>query len=262
MADAQIWGMLPKAQYDSTTIDEAVTAAIAAHNDDPDAHMAAGQSIDVHRANTVIDHPQGSVVGDKYTNHDFTITPDFSSVANGYFVSTGGIFYSLAGVRFETGGTSGTTKTLRASGQYSPAYYDGVHPTTFQFTAHMIDTTNYTAYGLAGTDGVLEVGPGLGFKFVNGTLYAVEIYVDAFGDPQEVTSTIAGVTVTDPHLYRCQLDAAGVATFFVDGNQVASWTVHSNTDAGLILFSFQIKNTAAVTKRAHFSGVYLSLSPI
>src|SRR5665648_264201 len=65
MADVAVWGLLPKAQDDATTIDDEINAAVAAHNDDPTAHMAAGQSIDVHRVNTIIDHPAGSVVGDK-----------------------------------------------------------------------------------------------------------------------------------------------------------------------------------------------------
>lgn len=261
MADIQIWGMLPKAQDDPTTIDAEIALAIAAHNMDPDAHTAAGAALDLHRVNEVLDHPQGSVLGDKYTNKDFTVTPDFSSVANGYTVSGAGVFYSLSGIRFETGGTSGTTRTIRASGQYSPAFYDAVHQTTFQFSAVMVDTTHYTAYGLAGADGNLEVGPGLGFKFVNGALYAVEIYVDGGGDPQEVTSLISGITLTDVHLYRCQLDGDGLATFYVDGVLKDSWTVQATTDVGLVLFSFQIRNDEAVTKRAQFSGPYLSLSP-
>ena len=77
MADVAVWGLLPKAQDDGTTIDEAIAAAIVAHEEDPDAHMGTGESIDVHRANTVIDHPQASVVPDKLTSVGLTFFPVF-----------------------------------------------------------------------------------------------------------------------------------------------------------------------------------------
>jgi hypothetical protein len=255
-----LWGLLQRAQDDAQTIEEAIAEAIAAHEADPEAHLGDGESLQMHKAEDVIDHPQGSVLGDKYTNREFSIMPTFASVDNGYSVSSSGVNYSLAGLRFETGGTINTTKYIRASGQYSPAYFDGEKETTWQFTAKMIDTTSYTAYGLAGTDGNLEVGPGIGFKFINNALYAVEIYVDGFGDPHEVTELITGVTLTDTHLYRVHLDTDGTLKFYVDGTEVASWTATASEDYGLALFTFQLKNTASANKRAHFSGPYLSIA--
>lgn len=68
MADPIVWGELPKSQSDNTTIDQAIAAAIAAHEADPDAHYAAGAAIDIHRTSDVIDHPALSVVPDKITN--------------------------------------------------------------------------------------------------------------------------------------------------------------------------------------------------
>jgi len=255
-----LWGLLERALDNSQTIDEAIAAAIVAHEQDPDAHLGTGESLQAHKNDSVIDHPQGSVLGDKYTNREFTITPMFTSFDHGYNRSASGILYSLAGLRLETTGTINDTRFVRASGQYSPAYYDGLKEMTFQYTAIMIDTTNYVAYGVAGTDGNLDVGPGLGFKFINNVLYAVEIYVDSFGDPQEVTELVTGYTLTTRNLYRVHLTTAGVATFFVNGNEVATWTLTASSDYGLALFSFQIETTTTSFRRAEFSGPYLSIS--
>lgn len=255
-----IWGLLQRALGNSQTIDEAIAAAIAAHEEDPTAHLGAGESLQAHKNDSVIDHPQGSVLGDKYTNREFSITPTFSSFDHGYTRSAAGLFYSVAGLRMETGSSINTTRVVRASGQYSPAYYDALKETTFQYTARMVDTTSYRAYGVAGTDGNLEVGPGLGFKFENNTLRAVEIYVDDDGDPQEVTELITGYAVTTRHLYRVHLTAAGVATFYVNGDEVATWSVTASSDFGLALFTFQIRNLVAANRRAQFSGPYLSIA--
>jgi len=69
-----VWGMLEKAQDDDQTIDEAIAAKIAEHNADEEAHQAAGESLNLHKSDEVIDHPAGSVVGDKYENE--SISPD------------------------------------------------------------------------------------------------------------------------------------------------------------------------------------------
>lgn len=254
-----LWGSLEKATDDSETIEEAINRLISEHESAPTAHLGEGESLQNHKAEGVIDHPAGSILGDKYTNQEFTIAPTFESTDRGYSVSTTGVSYSIAGLRFETGGTINTTKYLRASGQYSPSYFNGVKETTFQFTAKAIDTTNYTAYGLAGASGILEVGPGIGFKFISNVLYACEIYVDGFGDPQEVLELITGVTLTAKNLYRVQLDTDGTLTFYVNGDEVATWTITESSDFGLVLFEFSIKNTEAVNKRIEFSGPYLSL---
>jgi hypothetical protein len=255
-----LWGQLEKAQDDSETIEEAIIRLIGEHEADPEAHLGDGESLELHKSESVIDHPQGSILGDKYTNQEFSITPTFESTDRGYTISSAGLSFSIAGLRMETSGTNNTTRVLRASGQYSPAYFDGVKATTFQFTAKLIDTTNYTAYGLAGANGVLEIGPGIGFKFINNALYACEVYVDGGGEPVEVTSLITGITLTNSNIYRVQLETDGTLYFFVNGVQKASWAITSSSDFGLVLFEFQIKNTQAVNKRVQFSGPYLSIA--
>lgn len=60
-----IWGNLQRANNDPTVIDQAIAEAVAAHNDDADSHLEAGQSLESHRAADIIDHRAQSVVNDK-----------------------------------------------------------------------------------------------------------------------------------------------------------------------------------------------------
>lgn len=66
----EVWGQLPKAQDNSDTIDDAIAAAIAAHESDPESHLGEGESLEAHRAFGVLDHPPGSVVADKTSSSE------------------------------------------------------------------------------------------------------------------------------------------------------------------------------------------------
>lgn len=59
------WENLPKNPLDPTVISEAIQEGIDAHEADPEAHLGAGESLETHRDNEVIDHPAESVVNDK-----------------------------------------------------------------------------------------------------------------------------------------------------------------------------------------------------
>lgn len=59
------WLNLSKSATDPQTIPEAIAEAIANHNADTEAHLGTEESLETHRANTVIDHPAESVVNDK-----------------------------------------------------------------------------------------------------------------------------------------------------------------------------------------------------
>jgi hypothetical protein len=77
----ETWGLIPKAQDNAQTINEAIAEAIAVHEADPDAHLGDGESIDVHRKNSTLDHPEGSVVADKFQKGGLNLTCDFSDLA-------------------------------------------------------------------------------------------------------------------------------------------------------------------------------------
>lgn len=72
MSGTNVWGAMPKSTTESTTIDEEIDAKLSAHNADPDAHAEAGQSLQVHRSDAIIDHLAGSVVTDKIASEAIT----------------------------------------------------------------------------------------------------------------------------------------------------------------------------------------------
>jgi len=59
------WGQLVKSQTDNETIEEAIERIVADHNNDPEAHLEEGQSIQSHKSSAVIDHLARSIVSDK-----------------------------------------------------------------------------------------------------------------------------------------------------------------------------------------------------
>lgn len=67
MSDPIVWENIPKSQADNETIEEAIAAGIDAHNADTDAHMQPNESLEQHRDNSIIDHPEKSIPNDKNT---------------------------------------------------------------------------------------------------------------------------------------------------------------------------------------------------
>ena len=63
-----LWGSLEKAQDDAQTIEQAIDAAIIEHENDPTAHLGAGESLQSHKSEEIIDHPALSIVPDKFSN--------------------------------------------------------------------------------------------------------------------------------------------------------------------------------------------------
>lgn len=252
------WGMLPKSGTDAQTIAEAIVEAVSAHNDDNTSHLDDGQSLQEHHSAEVIDHPAGSILADKISNTEMMFFFPFESFDN-YDVSVTGVQKYLTGVRFDTSATSNTERYLRAHVGSGFAHVDSNLELTFQFRGSIAASGNYVAYGVAGGINVYEEAPGIGFKFQNGSLYAVE---NVFGDESfdEYTSAISDVDVSQNHIYRVQIDPVeNLAYFFVDGVQKTSLELHTNADVGLMLFTFYVKNTTAFQTFFKVGGVYLGL---
>lgn len=80
MNDFIVWGGLAKAQDDPETIEEAIARMIDEHKDDTDAHAEEGQSLTLHRANEVVDHPEGSVLADKESFTETIFKTSFEAI--------------------------------------------------------------------------------------------------------------------------------------------------------------------------------------
>ena len=68
-----VWGNLQKSQIDPETIEEAIDRIIQAHEDDPNAHVEAGESLQSHKAQEIIDHVVASIIADKIKDGEIKI---------------------------------------------------------------------------------------------------------------------------------------------------------------------------------------------
>ena len=215
----EVWGTLPKAQDDATTIDVAVAAAIAAHNDDPTAHMDDAQSLGVHRTNDIIDHPVGSVLADKTTQSEFEIWDSFVATTN----------WSKTNVTLGPGGYSFFLEhTVMALDAYASAeipFFDDDNFKTLakvlQFGATLQNIgTGREAYFEAGDSGVAGQ-QGIGVKW---DATGVTFFVDC-GDNRYYGTHVAQDNTTN-HLYRINFQPAdGKIYFYIDGVQKDSMDI-------------------------------------
>ena len=72
------WGQLQKAQDDPETVEQAIIRLIAAHNEEPMAHLEEGQSLHNHSHEEVIDHPERSIPTDKYSTSEVVYNLNFA----------------------------------------------------------------------------------------------------------------------------------------------------------------------------------------
>lgn len=255
----ETWGTLPKAQDDPTTIDDAVSSAIAAHLADPAAHLDTGASLANHRENTIVDHPQGSVLGDKFSNQDFVFTPTFESLDS--WSSAGATVQAQpGGFKLGTAATTNAFAYLTAGADYSPVSYQPAKETTFQVSLALSDITSIHAYALAGCNELVNDTPGIGFKFDNGDVYACEAY-HASGSYHENTLHVGTFAANAYHLYRVQIVASeNKAYFFIDGVEVGTLDLHTDDAGGLALMTFYIKNSSGVLRYIFAGAPYLSIA--
>ena len=226
MADPAVWGTLPKAQDDATTIDEAVAAAIAAHNDDPTAHMAAGQSIDVHRTNEIVDHPQGSILADKWTNSELEFTTVFESLSG--FVTHGTTGAIWPGFQTNPTGTLYANRgELTMDFESANMVVDMGKEQLFQFAFNTDsggDAEIYLIYG-TGTGSTFKKGFGLQIIGSTATFFVSNSAGTVFN-----TASFGTFNQLQTYLVRMHyVPADGLVYCFVDGVAVASIAFPSST---------------------------------
>lgn len=88
-----LWGQLEKAQDDPQTIEQAIAQAIIEHENDPEAHLGEGESLQSHKSELVIDHPATSIVPDKFSITQPLMTFLFNSTAG--WVTDGNVSFQI-----------------------------------------------------------------------------------------------------------------------------------------------------------------------
>lgn len=221
----ETWGLMPKSGVDLQTVDEAIAAAIAAHEADATAHLGTGESIDEHRKEGVIDHPAGSVLADKRTMTELSIDHDFSNISAWHTVGVvSNDDWPGVNLYVEWGGVN--TSTIYLTPQIPSPFDSYDFDSTMQVLCKFFEDSSRI-------NGQISMGS-YGYKITSGVLRAYIKNGSSF-----VYSESIAIDLTGTHLYRMQLNVTeGVATFFIDGEQVASLNVPPNspdTDDGPLI---------------------------
>jgi len=257
MADP-VWGNLEKAQDDDQTIDEAIAAAIAAHEADSDAHTESGESLETHKGQEVIDHPALSLVADKYADqsvenekfkyNQFKIESVFESL-DAFSQSTSGtasIDQNLASAVLASGTTINSVAFLGGEAWSEGDAVDYLKNPRFVIIAKTMATTDQEIYLVAGSYDL----DGFGFYIEDGTLYAIHMK-----DGSEYKTDISsGITVTNWHRYKAVYTSGSKIEFYVDDVLKATHESNLPEDGAdsadeLYYCGYRLKNTAAANKR-------------
>lgn len=219
---SDVWGLMPKSQDDAETIEEAIVRIVGEHNDSDTAHTEAGQSLAVHRESETIDHLAGSILADKQSAIQRSVTNALTGLdsmttlgdvtANG--VGSVGVYiehgvvghsyfrseYSQAGIQLNTS----LDMYFQAVAKYDTSN------TSFKSSMGFLtnSTSTATGFGFNVRSNVLRVHAGDGTH------------------NSEVTCT--GIDLTIEHTYRAfYIAGEGQFYFYIDGILVAQIAVGS-----------------------------------
>lgn len=236
-----VWGNLEKSQIDDETIEEAIGRLIQAHEDDPNAHVEAGESLQSHKAQAIIDHVVASIIADKIKNGEvtvpklswdkFLITAEFESLDGWEKGGVGAetITIVLGGTKLETGAVDADTAYIScvpATGMGENPNFDD-HP-IFQLRLKIMDKGFAEAHMHIGQNGFQATGNDyIGFRFDQNVIYAV--CRDSVTGETAVDITGA-VEAENPHDYKVEHVAANSVKFYIDG--VLKTTIATNIPTG------------------------------
>lgn len=262
------WGNVPKSQGDNSTVDDEIDLKVQAHDDDPDAHLDATQSLQSHKASEIIDHAALSIVNDKMKNGDL----DFSKISakeiqallcfeslDGWAHSTSGVSRGILGTTIQTGSGATVTYWLEA--------YSNASITCIRFDKDLFFQTGIVVDYDSDQEIFFHMGEyigdstdaAFGFKIINGSLYS--IVVDTPGGVSTEHATF--ISVIDPgvfHVYKAFFDHnEGTFYFYVDGVLVDTHVGDIPDQSQNILVHYSITNTSALNRVMSITNVLISI---
>lgn len=228
------WDQLEKNQTDAEKIETAISRLIAAHNDDANAHIGAGRSLNSHKASAIIDHIAKSIVYDKLEEGSVDWT---KLVFDQFLLAT--CFESIDGWNtFGDAGYATSNKIFEARIDCDNDINDSLlfytqsptaqYPTDFakdSFIQSSIRTTFATNQIIYFVTGDFDT-EAYGFKISNGNLYALHVHLGV-----EYTTQITGITVTNYNVLRAILDKTNDKIYFY-ANGTLKTTHDSNLPSG------------------------------
>lgn len=245
---AVIWGLLEKSQVDPQKIEEAITEKVGEHNADEAAHLAAGQSLQSHKASEIIDHIARSVVRDKLGFDRFSIDEHFSTI-DAWSKSAGVVLDNIAQMSLTTTAvtnnrqqayiTPGDSQEDAASSQQNPNW-----ETRVQFAYN----TSQEIYIIQGD---LDAPAGWGFKVVNGTMYAV--WID--NASAEQTFSLGAISLNHFYRLRCELILGTSLKWYVDDELVHTETTFTLSNS-MVFMWYSIKTTTTASRIMYVQNLH------
>lgn len=228
------WEHLPKNAVDNETIEQAIVRIVAQHNNDNTAHMATGQSIDVHRKESILDHKAGSVLADKETMSELKFYTTFESLdmwfITGYATNSG-----MIGCQLYVEDNEIEESSLEVSNLTLGNFLNTNKDMMFQSLLDLDLGTGAYEFRFGQIANFSTGHEGFGFKIVNNTLYTV---VKGYQIDNQIAHNSISVSV--PHIYRAQyISGERKFYFFIDGVQIHTYTLPSGTslesDVGIFI---------------------------
>lgn len=210
-----VWGMLAKSQTDDETIEEAIARLIAAHESDASAHIGTGESLENHKAASVLDHPVESIAPNKLEQNFFNrmvIATSLQSL-DAFELLSAETELCLGGVWINTS-TVENNQAYLADGNTMDLDLSFDKDPILDVEAKFATGTNHDIYLGLGDQALTADGPFIGFKINNGVLSATVWDVNGANETAQV---ISGITVTDFNKYRIQYEHGVGAKFYING---------------------------------------------
>lgn len=260
------WGQLEKAQDDNETIEQAIARLVDAHLADAAAHANATESLAVHKTQTIVDHPAGSIVKDKIPDweipteklHDFErirISLPFESIDT--WDKSAGISAGFHTVELRTDGTNNNYQYMIGWSGLLPLW-DKKQEALFMFWNW--DFSTVRAYIIVGTyQPNSSDGQNIGFKIINNAVYAVHNSYYA-GTLTEYTTLLSGINSGNRHTYRYDYYPGVKIDFYVDSVLKAthSSNLPSSAQFSYSLFDFNIRALTAAVYVLNIELIYFA----
>jgi len=262
-----VWGNLEKSQIDDEKIEEAIARLIQAHEDDPNAHVEEGESLQSHKASEIIDHLVSSIVADKIKDGEV-----LGRKISDFLFSN---FESLDG--WDTDGTVNpmwseveiqTAAILNDTAKLYPKVFSACpnfqKDPYFETLVRFSNNTNQLVYIVCGSPDLGGNGADseyFGFKVVDGALYACVTKLGV-----EYTDVISGITILNQyHKYRAEIKSGEYADFYIDDvlkvHRTANVPNLAQPASGSTIY-YYIKTTEAAFKRIHARYILYSQTPL
>lgn len=255
-----VWGNLTKSQIDSEKIEEAIARLIQEHEDDPDAHLEVGESLQSHKASEIIDHLAVSIIADKIARgainltqfsmeklNFFTCFETFDGWSNIDIRDTARIL----GAEIEVVGAGTDTNWIYINPIVSAAPLIWSKDPFFQISGQLKYSTDQLLYFGMGSAAIIAFDNFVGFKIDNATLYAI-IVAHPLGVRTEYTTEITGINIQETHIYRAEYNSDDdEVRFYVDGVLKTTEDVEEPLDNENVIFTIRLKRTAVADKSFH-----------